>query len=391
MRVRRTPDRAPGPRPSRIATVAAGVFVLAFALWAGLFALRQQQIGDAFDIARWELSAVANKWLFALGRPLRSDPDEEEALSRYFALADRGGEEARRYENVVEAAIEGRIDAVLREQRVRGAVSLPGPLAVWPPVDLELARAPRVLIVSPRSRIERLRTELLRPDLTLEDAIAVETRVEAGDGSLSALVRPAGGFALYPAVVSNRGSYAGTVDTAAHEWTHHYLAFYPLGFGVPAGDRLTINETVADIVAAELADLVLERFGAPTVRDHAAADDGSSTPAPTPAVDRDRVLRELRMEVDELLGQGRVEQAERRMEEVRLELEQAGVRIRRLNQAYFAWIGTYAARADSIDRLGPQLRELRERTGSLARFLAAVRGARSRADVERLLKAAGGG
>ena len=99
-------------------------------------------------------------------------------------------------------------------------------------------------------------------------------------------------------------------------------------------------------------------------------------------------MRELRLEVDALLAEGRIETAERRMEETRLQLEEAGVYIRRVNQAYFAWLGTYAARADSVDPLGSQLRELRERRGSVARFLTTVREARSRTDVSRLLERA---
>jgi hypothetical protein len=75
------------------------------------------------------------------------------------------------------------------------------------------------------------------------------------------------------------------------------------------------------------------------------------------------------------------------MELVRAELEAGGVFIRRINQAYFAWYGTYAARPDSVDPIGPQLRELRERAGSLARFLELVRGATTRDDVARLLEA----
>ena len=97
------------------------------------------------------------------------------------------------------------------------------------------------------------------------------------------------------------------------------------------------------------------------------------------------MLRELRLEVDALLGEGRVEEAERRMEEVRLMLEDHGISIRRINQAYFAWYGTYAARPDAVDPLGDQLRELRARAGPLARFLELVRGITTRAEVEALL------
>ncbi len=372
----------------RSAAVVGSVFALAVLLWVGLLSLHYRQAGDAFDFTRWEITTVANKWLFAMGAPLRSDPDPDAAIARYFALDDRLDAEARRLENVVEAAIEGRIDAVLREQGVGGLgpIPLPGALAVWPPVDVELAQSPRVVVTSPRSRIERLRTTVLRPDLSQEELLAIEADAEADDPSVSAIVLRTGGFATYPALISNGRSYTRTVELAVHEWTHHYLVFYPLGLrALGSSDTLTINETVADIVAAEVTPLIIERFGDPT-----AGAGPPASPTPEPAVNRDAVLRELRLEVEALLAEGRIEAAERRMEEVRQELWEAGVRIRRINQAYFAWFGIYAARADSVDPLGPQLRELRERAGSLDRFLEEVRGATSRADVERLLARVGG-
>jgi hypothetical protein len=75
------------------------------------------------------------------------------------------------------------------------------------------------------------------------------------------------------------------------------------------------------------------------------------------------------------------------MEAVRLELCDAGFCLRRLNQAHFAWYGTYAARPDATDPLGPQIFELRERSGSLAEFVRAVRGVKTRAEVEALVEA----
>src|SRR5690606_32829566 len=102
------------------------------------------------------------------------------------------------------------------------------------------------------------------------------------------------------------------------------------------------------------------------------------------------VLRELRLEVDALLQEGRIEEAERRMEEVRLHLQEAGIEIRRINQAYFAWFGTYAARPDATDPLGGYLREIMVRSGSLPAFLENVRGTGSRADVIEVLVELGG-
>ena len=376
-----------GPR-ARSALVATAAFLLATAVGVGALEVRDRSQDERFDFVAWEIRSIANKWLFALGAPLRDDPPPDEAIVRYFAAADRESAPAARLENVVEAAIEGRIDAAARALGV-GDPPLPVPtswlgvLAVFPPVDVELTVAPRVLVVSPRATIRRARTDVLRPDMTQEEAIALEERAEARDASVAAIVLPTGGIATYPAVVGYRGTYASTVLTAAHEWTHHHLSLYPLGRAFfSSADARTINETVADIVGDELGAHALELFGDPTAR---AGAGGPLAAAPEPAVSRDVALRDLRLAVDGLLADGRIEEAERRMEQVRLELWEAGIRIRRINQAYFAWFGSYAARADATDPLGGQLRELRDRAGTLDRFIEVVRDLTSRAAVERAL------
>ncbi len=357
--------------------------LLAFGLWLGLLGLREARAGDSFDLLRWELATVANKALFAIASPLRDDPRSEEALERYFALDDRYGEEARGLENAVEAVIEGRVDAAIREAGLSFPVPLPGALQVWPPVDIEIARSPRVLVISPRAEILRVDDRLLRTDLTLRERDAIEREAEARDSSISVLAIPTGGVATYPAIVRASASYRSLVAIAAHEWVHHYLAFYPLGraiFNDP--DALTINETVADIAGDELGAMVVARHGDPAP---------PRPPAAAPTIDRSEVLRDLHTEVDSLLAEGRIEEAERRMEEVRQELEDHGIRIRRINQAYFAFYGTYASRDDAIHPLGRQLIEVRERAGSLARFLELVRGVTTAADVEELLGRLRGG
>jgi len=363
------------------------VFVAASFVSIASFAVRGARAGDRFDFLRWEVTALPNKWLAALGSPVRRDPAPADALRRYFALQDRDSEEGRALENQVEAVIEGRVDAVLRELDIGWPLS---PFGVWPPVDAELAGSPRVLVVSPRDRIARIESDTLRPDLTVEEAEAIERRTEQRDEDRSALVVGTGGLSLYPAVVSNRESYAETVDTVAHEWVHHYLSVYPLGREYFRSDDVrTINETVADLVGAEVSRMVLARWPL----EPSASLSPTATPtlapalsgAPAARLDFDATMRDLRIEVDALLAAGRVEDAERRMEEVRQRLNDAGYRIRRINQAYFAWYGTYAARGDSVDPLGGQLRDLRERSGSVARFLAAVRDATTRDEVAALL------
>jgi len=380
-----------GPLGRIVATFVAGFLgfaLVVLALWA-----RDGQAGDRFDLVRWELDTIPNRWVAALGEPFRDDPAEggDDAIRDYFALPPTDPARAP-LENEVEDAVEGRIDEVLQELGVNARLNIPG--TVMPPVDIELAIAPQVLVTSPRSVIERERTDLLRPDLALARALEIEDETVEADPSLSALVVPSGGVATYPAIVSDRSSYVGLVRTAAHEWVHHYLAFYPLGFNYfRSGDLRTINETVADIVGEEVAGIVLERWGDPTAPAPAEAPAVPSYPEAEPApprVDRNEVLRELRLEVDALLAEGRIDEAEARMAEVRDELEEAGYYIREINQAYFAWYGTYAARPDAVDPLGDYLREIRERTGSLPEFLETIRGWTSREDVEQGLVALGG-
>jgi hypothetical protein len=356
-----------------VVAVVAGA--LALGAWLGLARLRAAAIGDGFDFVGWEASTLPGRVLFAVGAPLRHDPPPADALARYFALSDRTTPEAMRLENVAETEIAARISRVLRDQRIGWLL-----LEFLPPVEFEIAAAPHILVESPRTRIERLVAEPLRPDLSRADAVALEARTE-GDGTRSALVVPSGGIATFPAVVASGDGYVDTVSAAAHEWTHHYLVLYPLGQEYFASnDARTINETVADVVGDEVARIVVERWGTP----------GSTpvSPSAAPTVDVTAALRDLRVEVDALLARGDVGGAERRMQQVRDQLAAAGVNIRRINQAYFAWYGTYAARPESVDPIGGQVRAILQRAGSLQAFLAEVRGARTREDIARLAGAA---
>lgn len=356
----------------------AAAFAFASIVWVALFDVRAARAGDAFDFVRWEVQALPGTLLYRIAAPLRRDPPADEALAAYFAQEERHSLEGARLENTVEITIANRIDAVLAAQGIGWKPLAPGP--ILPPVNFELADPPWALVISPRARIANLGVEVLRSNLTEAEAQAIERSAEA-DGTRAALVVGTGGVAAYPAVVVIGGDYGDTVATAAHEWTHHYLAPYALGrayFGSDGGRVL--NETVADIVGAEVSRLVLQRWGTP-------GELGARQAAPhRPVLAADAVLRALRLEVDVLLAAGSIDAAEQRMEAVRQQLVEAGGRHRRINQAYFAWYGIYAARADSVDPLGGQVRAVRERAGSLARFLELIRTATTREDVARLAR-----
>ena len=66
---------------------------------------------------------------------------------------------------------------------------------------------------------------------------------------------------------------------------------------------------------------------------------------------------------DEMLAQGDVEGAEEYMEERRRFLVSLGYYIRKLNQAYFAFHGSYSTSPTSVDPIGEALQRLRQAFG----------------------------
>ena len=349
--------------------------------------------GNRFSLIDFELQSVLNRWLGNVGAVFtggdQTGAAADASLQRYFDLradlADAraaGGtpetiaalESARnRIENRVERILEDRVGAQLRA----AGFSRPLPLfddqdILWPPVDIELTSPPRVLTVSPRDEIRIARSVLLDPSLSLAEINRIEAEVEA-DGHWSALVESIGGLGAYPAIVRDTRSYPSTVDTIAHEWSHNYLFFYPLGFHFfDNRDLRTINETVANIIGAEIAVAVLR--ASPTVQ-----------PRGLPAQDRtesDAILFQLRRDVDDLLAAGQIEQAEALMESTRRQLAAGGRNFRRINQAFFAANGVYADTAASSSPIGPLLRSLRDDAGSLGAFVAVVRQIDSLAELE---------
>jgi hypothetical protein len=83
-------------------------------------------------------------------------------------------------------------------------------------------------------------------------------------------------------------------------------------------------------------------------------------------------MHTTRVHADELLAEGKIEEAEAYMEARRQFLWDNGYAIRKLNQAYFAFFGAYAdvpGGAAGEDPVGPAVRALREQSDSLADFL----------------------
>lgn len=377
----------------------------AAAVTGGVLLFRDLSSGDpidavanrnAYDVLGWELRYLPQKWLYKLATTFdsaRSPAEEDTLIRRYFELAadirtlEREGTDGDRLarvrrqrdaiENDVEETLEDRISDLLRDQGFAMSPPLFSDIDLFfPPLDFELDRPPKVLAVSPRDRIELDRSYLLAPDLAPEEVTAVESETE--ETGVSALVVNTSGVATYPSVIPELVPYDDLVETAIHEWLHQYLAFYPLGRNYfRGGETRTLNETVANLAGRELADLFVQRYGSPAP---------PSPPADPPGdFDFRAEMRALRLRVEKLLAHGRVAAAERLMDEKRDEFEANGVYIRRINQAYFAFYGSYADTPSSIDPIGPKLQRLRDRAGSVAEFVRLARGLTGEADLDRLL------
>jgi len=366
---------------------------------------------EDYNLVQWEVRHLPNKWLYKVGTLLRGGPDEAEKtrdLERFLALnaeiasLEREAtqiswvnspildelaalrSERDRLENAVEAVLEERVSRVAKDVGLESSFPF-FPKARWlfPPIDFEFAAPPRVLAISPRDRIYLESTRLLRSDLTTKDIEKVEQRWEAK--GVSALVVGVGGVGTYPSALPPEADYGHLMETVAHEWLHQYLFFRPLGsryFSDPA--LATINETVANIAGRELGALVAERYPLSTSLSAGQAGAGE-TPTPNPVIDFNRVMRDLRREVDRLLAEGKVAEAESLMEEKRRFLTDHGYFIRRINQAYFAFHGLYADTPASSSPIGPKLEELRQTSSSLGDFIHTAARITSEADLDRLL------
>ncbi len=373
-----------------------------------------------YSFVNWEVSHVPDKWLYKARRVLarESGPDRGVRIARakeFFELGvelrrlaqqaqfpsiiqpdslpknrrsspsgqgsglfDSGLSSEQKIERIKErrrslaAEVEETIEAEVTE--VLASVGLANSWGVFPPVDAVFSTSPHVLVLSPRDRIDPQRTVLLNPGLSNQRKEEIEAAILARE-NLAALVENTGGVAVYPSVVADEFGLRHAVVTTSHEWLHQWFFFRPLGRNFWSGQEMTVlNETAATIAGDEIGERVFAALTGPGV-DRA----GSSSPTSPNARDSsdfdfDAEMRETRARVDELLAQGMIEEPEAYMEERRQLFVANGHLIRKINQAYFAFHGTYATSPASVSPIGDQMRRLRAQSDSLEEFLRTVAG-----------------
>ena len=364
-----------------------------------------------FSTWKWEYRTLPDEirqWIS--GRHEKVD-DEAQTVTEYFSLVERTkalnsekeaidagnkpgdpasieaelgrvGKRKLALEEAVERIIAGQIKETLAQQGIFNPIA--GFKFRFPPLNFKLERPPHLLVISPRDRIDSIREVTLEQDIDLEQVESIEAEVD--NLGVSSLVVELGGFGgTYPPFVINSASLRFTIDTAAEEWLHQYLTFKPLGFrylldlsGVSRDYEIaTINETVASMVSKEIGLMVCEKYYPDCASDSRRRQSRESRS------EFNREMREIRKAVDIYLARGEIEQAEEFMEQKRQYLASKGHYIRKLNQAYFAFHGTYADRPTSISPIGVELRKLRSQSVSLKDFLDKVAAMTSRQDLKR--------
>jgi hypothetical protein len=374
---------------------------------------------QAFDLTRWEVQTLANRAVDGVIYPVQaassdavveyarltgedgrarqarddawarqavtgSSPDFSETQQRLEALDAT----LARLRPTVEATVSAEVDAELRRQGLRGGLieAVVQPLfpfvglRVSPNVFFQLGPLPNLLVVAPRDQIRIVDSVLLDSSLTPPQIDRIESGADGLD--VSSAVTGIGGLAAYPTMLPDSASPRDLLITVSHEWTHHFLAFRPLGMRYFQSYDLTeINETVADMVGHEVGDTVY-RADYPAPRPVAPAPSAVAQPASPAKPDYYTLMRQIRTVVEGYLARHDVSGAEAYMAQQRQELVKQGYYVRRLNTAYLAFFGSYAGSANPYEM---KLRLLRQKSGTLRAFLDAVSSIQQPSDLNGLL------
>lgn len=257
---------------------------------------------------------------------------------------------------------------------------------VFPPVLYQVSDLPLNLIVSPREEIATILSISLKPGIDDFRKSHIESDIVALY-NLSALIEEVGGVGTYPTMVLRGNNINWMFETVAHEWIHNYLTLRPLGVRYFSnGEMRAINETTASLAGKEIGRAIIKSF----YREHIVI---GSVPKREPywVVSEDECdsgefdfraeMHETRVTVDEMLSLGKVDEAEAYMENRRRVFWDVGYRIRKINQAYFAFYGSYndtpGGGASGKDPIGPAVRALRYSQASLKLFIDTIQNVRS--------------
>lgn len=340
-------------------------------------AQQQQVVKDYLDLVQ-QITTYEDKVQQIYADPKITDKSQAAAqLSDSLVVLK---DERSRLGPLAEEVLQSQVSSVLAQY---GLTTGGQPL---PPLLYHTTPLPMALIISPRNVIREDNNISLQPDLPLNQIVDLETKVEK-NLNVSALVVNVGGIGTYPTMVMSTTDMSWLAEVISHEWTHNYLTIRPLGmnyFSTP--EMRTINETTANLVGKEIGQSLLARYypqylPPPEPEPTATPTGPTPTPSGPPPFNFNKEMHTTRVNVDQMLKEGKIDQAEAYMESRRQFFWDHGYLIRRLNQAYFAFNGAYAdtpgGGAAGADPVGPAVVKLRAESSSLADFLNKISGVTS--------------
>ena len=380
-------------------------------------------LGHEYRLVSWELENVLGKWSHRFWTVLpwtpTSEADRRASLDRYMVLVEEYrvadnllkdvtssidpdirllNDAQRRVDQIVierdkiRDGLEEYLEQIISETVRTDEVGLVGSF-VWPPVDFRIDSPPKLLVTSPRNEIRRVEGILIDPDISVEETLSIEREiVELHD--VSALIIQTGGLASFPSVVP-MVDLQRLMDIAAHEWLHGHLIFYPLGRSYFVdGEMRSVNETLSDLFGREIGQRVYAKitdqpYVAP-VRPETASLNWNSGKALEKKENLNQFsfnqfMSETRDRTDNLLLDGLVEEAEAYMETRRIQLLGHGYSIRKINQAYFAFHGTYGESPSSASPIARYIWDLREQVDTVGELVKMLRGLKTYEQFEQLL------
>ncbi len=294
-----------------------------------------------------------------------SNPLIDSASKNYIGLKNREVVRLSKKREVLRGRAEEAIESAVSSAANNNGLGLTFGILL-PPTDFRFGDPPHILITSRRDKIEMSGSKLIDPNLEWSERAEIENRAELYENT-SALVDDLAGLGTYPAIVSDKGDLRQIMRTAAHEWLHNYWILKPLGRNMWDSQNMQIlNETAADLVGNELGDEAFIILGNDIENDYKYDTFSSSN------THLFRILRETRINVEKMLENGNIEEAEKYMRKQLWNLKLGGYNIRKLNQAYFAFRGNYAEGPASISPIGTDLRELRDYYSTLEEFIKSV-------------------
>ncbi len=251
---------------------------------------------------------------------------------------------------------------------------------IFPSPEFNVGSSPKLLVTSPRNKIERKEELLLVPSLDIETIEALEGSVASDE--LSSIIINIGGIAAYPSIIAEGKSSRDLFLTVSHEWIHQYLIFHPLGRSYFSSKEMKeINETLANIFSKKLLKSLCKK-------DFEIKNEICSIPIikNKNKFDYREFMKKLRNNVDELLSDGKINDAEKLMNESTLILNNNGIKIRKINQAWFAFNGTYGDSPSSISNYNNELTDLIDSYDNLKDAIDVIKNIRSLDEYKNMIK-----